>query len=310
MESERKSETEDALETRSVVTHSTTSSKRSSRTSAGMAAAKARARAEAERTRAYYVKKETELKIEKVRMEGSLTALEHEKEAAAAMAEVRILEEAIESMEGGSCHSGSQIVPPIDPVQRTSDYVEHHLSHSNVVSNAEASLATPHVEFVSEQLDLMIKWLGSKSTEYVRRIRSVNIRYPDVGLKMAWDRLEEMYGSPEAVEKALLDKLEKFPKISKQDPLKLQELGDLLCEIHPIVEKLPYHLQEKWIYQVLVHPTQTRVKQNLWLKGKCKEGLLCLPIRQVWHLQLDFFLQEVGVMNQLMNQTSSSETLP
>ncbi|RXN13836.1 hypothetical protein ROHU_037202 [Labeo rohita] len=354
-----------------------------------MAAAKARARAEAERTRAYYVKKETELKIEKVRMEGSLTALEHEKEAAAAMAEVRILEEAIESMEGGSCHSGSQIVPPIDPAQRTSDYVEHHSSHSNVASNAEASLATPHVEFVnryekenrpltesspghappdcdkivsdsvsmpntvkieksqsatyspinywplaqtynastpvhspfreeaelsdlarflarrelinagltkfddhpenywawkssflsaisrlkltsSEQLDLMIKWLGSKSAEYVRRIRSVNIRYPDVGLKMAWDRLEEMYGSPEAVEKALFDKIEKFPKISKQDPLKLQELGDLLCEIQsakaegyllglsyldtsrgvsPIVEKLPYHLQEKWIYQ-------------------------------------------------------------
>ncbi len=64
MASERKSETGDELETRSVVTRSTTSSKRSSRTSPSMAAAKARARAEAERTRAYYVKKETELKIE------------------------------------------------------------------------------------------------------------------------------------------------------------------------------------------------------------------------------------------------------
>ncbi len=241
-------------------------------------------------------------------MEGNLTALEHEKEAAAAMAEVRVLEEAIESLEGGSCHSGSQIAPPIDPVQRTSDYVEQHSSHSNVVFPEEASLATPHVEFInrqeeenrlltesspgctppdcvkmasdsvskpatvkiektqsatyspfnywplaqaynastpvqspfqgeaemsdlarflarrelinvgltkfddhpvnywawkssflnatsglkltsSEQLDLLIKWLGSRSSEYVRRIRSVNIRYPDVGLKMAWDRL-------------------------------------------------------------------------------------------------------------------------
>ncbi len=117
MASERKLETEDVLETRSVVTRSTTSSKRSNRTSPSMAAAKARARAEAERTRAYYVKKETELKIDKVRMEGNLTALEHEKEAAAAMAEVRVLEEAIESLEGGSCHSGSQITPPVDPVQ-------------------------------------------------------------------------------------------------------------------------------------------------------------------------------------------------
>lgn len=68
-------------------------------------AAKAQARAEAECIRAYYVRKETELKIDKVCIEGSLTVLKHEKEAAAARAEVRILEEAIESMEGGSCHS-------------------------------------------------------------------------------------------------------------------------------------------------------------------------------------------------------------
>lgn len=354
-----------------------------------MAAAKARARAEAERTRAYYVKKETEMKVEKVRMEGSLTALEHEKEAAAAMAEARILEEAVESMEEGSYRSHSPIAPAADPVQRTSDYVEQHTNNSIVVPPEEISLATPPVDFMnlygsenkqlkesshrsvppdfveqvndsvskpyankiekpqsatyspvnywplaqtfnsgvpmqspshgevemsdlarflarreiissgltifddhpenywawkssflnatsglklssSEQLDLLIKWLGSRSSEYVRRIRSVNIRYPDAGLKMAWDRLEEMYGSPEVVEKALFDKIEKFPKINKQDPLKLQELGDLLREVQsakaegyltglsyldtsrgvsPIVEKLPYHLQEKWIYQ-------------------------------------------------------------
>lgn len=147
MESERKLEAENILETRSVVTRSTTTSKRSSRKSASMAAAKARARAEAECT--YYVKKtETEMKIEKVRMEGSLTALEHEKEAAAAMAEARILEEAVESMEGGSYRSDTQIAPPIDPVQRTSDYVEQHSSHSIVVP-PEESFATPHAEFVS-----------------------------------------------------------------------------------------------------------------------------------------------------------------
>lgn len=122
----------------------------------------------------------------------------------------------------------------------------------------------------SKQLDLLFKWLGSQSSEYARRIRSVNIKYPEVRLKMAWDRLEEMYGSPEVVENALFDKIEQFSKINKQDPLKLQALGDLLCEIqsakaegclaglsyldtsrgvNPIVEKLPYHLQEKWIYQ-------------------------------------------------------------
>ncbi|XP_042586326.1 uncharacterized protein LOC122138310 [Cyprinus carpio] len=149
MEGDRKSETEKMLKSSSVVTRSTASSKRSSRTSASMAAAKARARAEAERTRAYYVKKETEMKVEKVRMEGSLTALEHEKEAAAAMAEARILEEAVESMEEGSYRSHSPIAPAADPVQRTSDYVEQHTNNSIVVPPEEISLATPPVDFMN-----------------------------------------------------------------------------------------------------------------------------------------------------------------
>lgn len=113
-----------------------------------MAAAKARARAEAERTPAYYLKKETEMKVEKVHMEGSLTALEHEKEAAAAMAEARILEEAIESMEEGSYHLISRITPPADPVQHTSDYAEQHSNHSIFDPPVETSLATPHVDSV------------------------------------------------------------------------------------------------------------------------------------------------------------------
>lgn len=66
---------EKILETRSVVTCSTTLSKRSSRTSASMAAAKEQATAEAECTCAYYVKNETEMKVEKVCMEGSFTAV-------------------------------------------------------------------------------------------------------------------------------------------------------------------------------------------------------------------------------------------
>ncbi len=100
------------------------------------------------------------------------------------------------------------------------DHPENYWAWKSSFLNATSGLKLTS----SEQLDLLIKWLGSRSSEYVRRIRSVNIRYPDVGLKMAWDRLEEMYGSPEVVEKALFDKIEKFPKISKQDPLKLQEL--------------------------------------------------------------------------------------
>lgn len=87
---------------------------------------------------------------------------------------------------------------------------------------------------------------------------------------MAWSRLQEYYGSAEMIEKALLDRVERFPKISNKDPQKLRELGDLLQELvsaqregnlpgltyldtarglNPIVEKLPFGLQEKWISQ-------------------------------------------------------------
>ncbi|KAG7482904.1 hypothetical protein JOB18_033440 [Solea senegalensis] len=120
----------------------------------------------------------------------------------------------------------------------------------------------------SEELDLLTKWLGRESTEHVRRIRSVHVANPALGLQLVWERLEESYGSPEVIERALFVRLENFPKFSNKDPQKLRELGDLLTElnsaksegylpglsyldttrgVNPIVEKLPYSLQEKWL---------------------------------------------------------------
>ena len=119
-----------------------------------------------------------------------------------------------------------------------------------------------------EELDLLSKWLGRESSEQVRRIKAANIRNAQAGLVMAWERLEETYGSPEAIERALFTKLENFPKLTNKEPQKLRALGDLLLEldaakadgylpglsyldtsrgVHPIVEKLPYNLQDKWM---------------------------------------------------------------
>ncbi|KAI3372121.1 hypothetical protein L3Q82_006974 [Scortum barcoo] len=120
----------------------------------------------------------------------------------------------------------------------------------------------------SEELDLLTKWLGRESSEHIRRIRSVHVATPAVGLQLVWERLEECYGSPEVIERALFERLENFPKVSNKDPMKLRELGDLLTElnsaksegylpglsyldtargVNPIVEKLPHSLQEKWL---------------------------------------------------------------
>ncbi len=63
------------------------------------------------------------------------------------------------------------------------------------------------------------------------RIRLVHINYPDIGFSMVWKRLEECYGSAEAMELALFNKLERFPKLSNKDPQRLRELGDLLLEL-------------------------------------------------------------------------------
>ena len=119
----------------------------------------------------------------------------------------------------------------------------------------------------SEEMNLLIKWLGPESSEHAKRLKSVNIKHPPVGLNMIWSRLEECYGSPEAIENSLFARIESFPKLSSKEPHKLRDLSDLLCELQaakldgylpglscldsargvgPIVEKLPFHLQEKW----------------------------------------------------------------
>lgn len=117
-------------------------------------------------------------------------------------------------------------------------------------------------------LDLMIKWLGKESREYVKRIRAVYVGNPSEALNKAWERLGECYAAPEIIEKSLFDRLDNFPKLSSGDNIKLRELGDLLTEIlgakqdgyltglayldtsrgiSSIVSRLPFGLQEKWL---------------------------------------------------------------
>ncbi|XP_075683153.1 uncharacterized protein LOC142651849 [Rhinoderma darwinii] len=119
-----------------------------------------------------------------------------------------------------------------------------------------------------EELDLLVKWLGNESAEHAKRIRAININYPETGLKMIWDRLDECYGSAEVIESALFKRIDDFPKIASKGYQKLRELSDLLMElevakaegdllglafldtargVNPIIQKLPYNLQEKWV---------------------------------------------------------------
>ncbi|XP_073435740.1 uncharacterized protein [Dendrobates tinctorius] len=122
----------------------------------------------------------------------------------------------------------------------------------------------------SEEVDLLIKWLGKDSAEHAKRIRDICINHPSRGRALIWERLDECFGSPEVIENTLFKRVEDFPKISNKGYQKLRELGDLLMElqvaksegdlpglalldtsrgVNLLVQKLPYNLQERWITQ-------------------------------------------------------------
>lgn len=93
-----------------------------------------------------------------------------------------------------------------------------------------------------------------------------------------------------------MEKLEKFPRISNKEPLKLRQLGDLLRELEspklegylsglaildtsrgvkPIVEKLPYGLQEKRITQGSLYKLEYHVQFppfSSFVEFVCKEA--------------------------------------
>lgn len=119
----------------------------------------------------------------------------------------------------------------------------------------------------SEEFDLLIKYLGPESVKHAKSLRASNPTNPTRGILRLWQRLDERYGSPEIIERALQEKLANFQRVGK-DMKKLYELSDILSEIEsvmedpkyetllsyfnssmgvlPIVNKLPTSLQNKW----------------------------------------------------------------
>ncbi len=90
-----------------------------------------------------------------------------------------------------------------------------------------------------EELDLLVKWTGTRSSAIVKKIRSVHINNPTSGLRLAWDRLDETFGAPEVITDALLKTARNFPSIGPQDNIKLREFSDLLLMLEAAKEELP-----------------------------------------------------------------------
>ena len=97
----------------------------------------------------------------------------------------------------------------------------------------------------------------------------MNVSNPARELLKIWERLDERYGVPELVKHAIVSKLKHFSVINSKESKKLYELVDILSEVEalkkdsryalqlsyfdssegmlPIVQKLPYNIQEKWV---------------------------------------------------------------
>ncbi|CAE1275879.1 unnamed protein product [Acanthosepion pharaonis] len=120
----------------------------------------------------------------------------------------------------------------------------------------------------SEEMDLLVKWLGKESGEHARRLRSAHLNHPERGLMRIWARLEECYGAPEMIEDALFKRVDDFPRLSNNDLPRLRELSDLATELlsaredgnlpglayldtarglRPFITKLPSSLQDRWL---------------------------------------------------------------
>jgi hypothetical protein len=163
---------------------------------------------------------------------------------------------------------------------------------------------------LAEELDLLVKYLGPESRRYATSIRSANIRNPERGLERLWERLDERYGSPELLEAALKRRVDSFQKITNKEMHKLYDLTDLLSEIEaamenpalrdvlayfnsstgimPIVSKLPYNLQERWV----THATE--------YKRRCK---VSFP-------PFTYFVQYVNDMARMKNDPSLQLQVP
>lgn len=122
-----------------------------------------------------------------------------------------------------------------------------------------------------ERVQLLVNKLGSRSKPLAQGIYDANIDDFSRALTLIWETLDEIFGRPELLEITIRKQLDDFPVLtnSRTDSEKLYQLLNMLHRIHsmklspqytqvlayydssvginPIISKIPYSLQEKWI---------------------------------------------------------------
>ncbi|XP_062607729.1 uncharacterized protein LOC134269543 [Saccostrea cucullata] len=140
-------------------------------------------------------------------------------------------------------------------------YTAWKSSFKNIIGELKAS--------AYEELELLINKLTGNSKQAASGIRNANPGKPKHALGLIWERLDHMYGRPEMVEASIRQQLENFQPVKSGENKRLYDLLNILIKIeslmtnsvfasslayfnsstgvNPIITKLPFNLQEKWI---------------------------------------------------------------
>ena len=117
-----------------------------------------------------------------------------------------------------------------------------------------------------DEIELLLKFLGTKSKPHAVSISNVNSGNSKRALELIWRRLDELYGHPEVIEASIRRKLNELPKLSDADTYyKLldvcEEILSLKVNPHyrntlsyydssagiwPLIQRLPHDEQRDW----------------------------------------------------------------
>ncbi|XP_060604533.1 uncharacterized protein LOC132757303 [Ruditapes philippinarum] len=261
--------------------------------------------AKAAQVRFKFAEQETNLKKKQAEINADLELLKYKKEVEVLVTEAEELAK-IESSQKSSVLGDS--LPEQDPLSKVGQYILNHGTQDNekylkladqeksvtaqfllrkdlilsrltkfndTCGNYQAwkvsfkSISDEMLLSSSEEIDLLIKYLGPSSRKHAVSLRTAYLHDANQALIQIWQRLDERFGTPESVLSSLTNRLQAFPILTNKDRVRLYELADLLQEIeglmsnpqyhktlsyfdssigvNPIVNKLPYSLQQKWI---------------------------------------------------------------
>ena len=144
---------------------------------------------------------------------------------------------------------------------RAESYNAWKASFQSIVSELQVSK--------SEEVELLVNRLTGKSKEAAKSIRNANPGDAVRATSLIWERLDDMFGKPEMVEESLRSQLENFRTMNTSEYSRLYDLHNILIKIeslkaspqfaanlaiydsssgvNPILSKLPFNIQEKWI---------------------------------------------------------------